>query len=125
MAPKIGQSCVGGNEERAKSVAEDRLFCSTLWPAAALAPQRLQDVLSQADRIALAALGKFDHFLRYRAGLRVIALADTERAAHVRVGPRHDGDGFRLERLVLEKAVHGHAKHPRISLQSRHCGIAL
>jgi hypothetical protein len=85
----------------------------------------LEDVLPQADRIAFASLGELDHFLRNRVGLWVIILADAEGAAYIRVGARHDGDGLRLERLVPEEAVHGHTEHPRVSLQSRRCDIAI
>jgi len=97
-----------------KGLRRGRQTLPGLTVTALLAPQSLQNMLPQSYRVALAALGKFDHFLRHRMGLRVIVLTYTERAAHISVRAGHDRDGFRLESLVFKEAVHGHTGRPRI-----------
>src|SRR6185437_639367 len=61
-------------------------------------------------RIALAALGKLDHFFGNGVGLRAVAVADAERSAHLRVGGRHRGDYFGFEGFILEEPINGHCE---------------
>jgi len=67
--------------------------------------------------IARAALRIFDHrlgdtrFVHHSraAGFGRIAVVQTKRAAHFRIGAGHGRDRFRLESFILEQAVDRHA----------------
>jgi len=71
--------------------------------------QCLDNVFAQTYRIALAALGKLDHLLCHRTRFLLIAVADAQPAADIRIRLGHKANRVRFERLIAEKAVYSHA----------------